>query len=162
VSHRSRAPRTTRLVAGAAIAAALALTGCSATNPITTHRDYAASDGVMVDVGDLRLGNAMVLTSEQGAPGTLVGYVTNRGGEATEVWLRVADDSTDEGARFRVGAGETVLLGPDADETVEVSSVPAAPGAEVDVLVRTDRDGTATSAVPVLDGTLEEYADLVP
>lgn len=159
MSHRSRASRTTRVAVGGAIAAALALTGCSVTNPITTHRDYAASDGVIVDVGETRLGNAIVIASEEGAPGVLVGYVTNRGTQAAQVTIAVGGE---EAASFRVDGGATTLVGPEADHAVEVSAVPAAPGAKVEVTVRTDRDGEATSVVPVLDGTLEEYADLVP
>ena len=160
MGHRRRAsrPTLTRLAVGGAVAA-LALTGCSVANPITTHRDYAASDGVILDVGDVRLGNAIVLTSAEGAAGTLVGYVSNRADDEVEVSIRVADADT---TTFRVPGGRTVRLGPDADEAVDVAAVPAAPGSKVEVTLGSGRDGEVTDVVPVMDGTLEEYADLVP
>ena len=150
-------PRTSALAPAAAVGLGLVLAGCSATNPATTTRDYAASDGVDVTLGDLDLGNLMVLAAEEGAPGTVLGSVTNTGGDSTTVQLGLADDATS----LEVGAGETVLLGPE-QEPVDLAAVPVAPGALVELTVASEADGTTTVRVPVLDGTLEQYADLVP
>jgi hypothetical protein len=150
-------PRTRLLVPAAVAGLGLVLAGCSATNPDTTTRDYAASDGVDLTLGDLDLGNLLVLAAEEGAPGTLLGSVTNTGSDATTVQIGLADDATS----VEVGPGETVLLGPD-QEAVDLAAVPVAPGALVDLAVGSEVDGTTTVRVPVLDGTLEQYADLVP
>lgn len=142
-----------------ALALAAGLTACSATNPITTTTNYAASDGVRVDLDDVRLGNLMVLASAEGAPGVVVGQVTNDGDQAVRVTLAVEGAVSDPVA---VEARGTTLLTPDGGTEVLLEAVPAAPGAYVDLRVAVDGGGGTTASVPVLDGTLPEYADLVP
>ncbi len=44
---------------------AFALVGCSATNPIQTDRPYAASDGVRVQLGDVRAENLLAVIRER-------------------------------------------------------------------------------------------------
>lgn len=155
----SRPRRAVATATTAALAAAtLLLTGCSATNPITTQDDYAASDGSHVELGDLRLGNLIVLAAGQGEPGAVIGSVTNDAGEATRVTIAVAGA---EAGTFRVDGRTTVLLGQEDGETLEVESVEEPPGAFVDLTVTSDA-GSTTVGVPVLDGTLPEYADAVP
>lgn len=143
----------------AALATAALLAGCSATNPITTSFDYDPSDGVSQRLGDVRVGNLLVLTAEEGGPGTFVGFVANGGGQPASVVIAVGGEQSDE---IEVPAGQTVLIGPEGDQTVEVGAVPAAPGSKIEVTVTTDVSGAATVQVPVLDGTFPEYADLVP
>ncbi len=140
-----------------AVLATLALTGCSVTNPITTQDDYDASDGVGIALGDVRLVNVLVIGTDEGEAGVVVGSVTNDGDDA-EVTLEI--DGTEAGS-FRVDAGETVQLGGDEGEEVTVDSLPVPAGAFVDLTV-TSTTGTITTGVPVLDGTLPEYADVVP
>ena len=64
-------------------------------------------------------------------------------------------------------AGQTVLLGApggnsDADETIVFKSIPEPPGAVVPVTVATTTAGSVSLDVPVVDGTLSEYADSLP
>jgi hypothetical protein len=143
----------------AALAATALLAGCSATNPITTSFDYDPSDGVGERLGDVRVGNILVLTSEEGAAGTVIGFVANSGRTDASVALAVGGEQSVE---IDVPAGQTVRLGPEGDETVELAAVPGAPGSKVEVTVTSDVSGAATFQVPVLDGTFPEYADLVP
>lgn len=142
-----------------ALALVAGLTACSATNPITTTTNYAASDGVRVDLDDVHLGNLMVLSAAEGAPGVVVGQVSNEGVQDVRVTFGV------EGARTEavaVDAGGTALLTTDGGTEVRLDSVPVAPGAYVALQIAVDAGGTTTADVPVLDGTLPEYADLVP
>lgn len=147
----------------AALAVALALpavlAGCSATNPITTDLDYDPSDGVSQRLGDVQVGNLIVLTAEEGAPGTVVGFVANRGTQDASVVLTVGGEQS---GSIDVPAGSTVNLGPDADESVDLAAVPGIPGSKLEVTITSDVSGAATVQVPVLDDTLPEYADLVP
>jgi hypothetical protein len=160
VAKRSTPPLSRRIMpAAAALAASALLAGCSATNPITTSFDYDPSDGVSERLGDVRVGNLMVLTSEEGAAGTVLGFVTNSGSQDASVTLAVGGE---ESASIDVPAGGTVRLGPDCDETIDVDAVPARPGSKVEVDVTSDVGGSSSVLVPVLDGTLPEYADLVP
>lgn len=154
----SRDLRRLLLVPAAALGLGLALSACSATNPATTNVDYAASDGVDLTLGSLDLGNLLVLAASEGAPGTVLGSVTNGGSERTSVQIGLPDADP---VTLQVDAGETVLLGPD-QEPVDLDAVPAPPGALVELTVGSEADGTTSLQVPVLDGTLEQYADLVP
>lgn len=154
---RHSAPRRAALVVPVLAGAVLALGACSATNPMTTKNDYQASDGVAADIGDLHLGNLIVLTAEEGGAGTVIGYARNRGPEQVTATIEVDGD----GGTVRLGGGETASIGPERDSEVEVGSVPAPPGALVEVTITSDA-GEVTVQAPVLDGTLPEYAELVP
>lgn len=158
-------PRPSRAAAaGLVAAAALALTGCSATNPITTLGAYDASDGAGISVGTLHAQNLLVVTAGEGEPGVLSGALANRSSDDEDVTLTV---SGGEPVELSVRAGGTVLLGatdaPAGFETfdVAVASVDAAPGALTTVTLRTTGGGTAELRVPVLDATLPEYAPLL-
>jgi hypothetical protein len=154
----SRRPRSRTAVALSGVGV-LALAGCSATNPITTSEAYNVVDGVQAELGDVAARNLLVFTSEEGAAGTMSGAVTNRSREDVEVEL--APDGADP-VTFDVPAGGTVLLGQDGGEDVELDAVAAAPGAHLTVTLTTGGGGSIDVPVPVFDGTLPEYAEMVP
>lgn len=157
----TRLPRLAWFAIGAL---ALALAGCS---PITTQKPYAASDGVRVQVGeDVKAENLLIVSAAEGEPGVLLGALTNTGDQPTTVTLVLGSQS----GEVPLAPGQTALLGAtDATETadlvvvdVAIDSVDAAPGALADVELSTPQAGSVTVGVPVLDGTLEAYATLVP
>ena len=153
-------PRTTTVRRAAALAlaaSALTLAGCSATNPVTTSKPYAASDGVDESLGALSFGNLLVLSAATGDPGTVLGSVTNAAARETSVTIGVAGDTT----TLAVPAGATVLLGPE-HTVVPLGAVDAPPGALVVLDLASDADGSTSLQVPVLDGTFPQYATLVP
>jgi hypothetical protein len=156
---RTTAPRPARgrnlRAAALALAAAAALAGCSATNTITTQTDDEVSDGVGVDLGPVRAGNVLVLTAAEGEEGTVVGYVANAGSGAVEVAIGAGTDAT----TVEVPAGGTALLGPEHEEVVVDPA--GAPGSTMDLTFTVRGGRTATVPVPVLDGTLPEYAELL-
>lgn len=142
------------------IVLAAGLSACSATNPITTAAVYEPSDGVRLDVGDVRLGNLIVLSAGAGEPGLLIGYVTSTGTQDARVSL--GGDGVSIEPDIRVPAGGTTLLTPDEGSEITLDSVPVPPGAYLTLEVAVEDGGTGTVGVPVLDGTLPAYADLVP
>lgn len=155
----TRSPLRRRLAVAALVAStAVALAGCSATNPITSNEPYAASDGVRVEVGDVTAENLFVLTTAAGEVAALQGAFTNRGSERVTVTMTTADGSP--AGSVPVAAGTTVLLGGDGELVDFIATDP--PGAVTDLTIVTEQYGTLTVAVPVLDGTLPEYASLVP
>ena len=161
-SPRPRTLRAAALVVGAAVAG-LTLAGCSATNPITTQDQYSASDGVTFSLGNVRGSNLHVLVAAQGDPGTLQGALINDGREDRSVTVAIGDEET----TVELGPKETVLLGvSDAGEEgyaeVTFPAVDAPPGGLVAVTISTPEDGSIDVEVPVLDGTLPEYASQVP
>jgi hypothetical protein len=154
---RSRTSARPVVVGAVALVAAAVLSGCSATNPITTEMAYAASDGVRASLGDLTAENLLLVAAAADSPGALQGALTNRGDDALTVEISL--DASSE--RIRVASGETVLLG-GADGEEVVLDTPGAPGSTVEVTLSTAAAGEEVVPVPVLDGTLPEYADLVP
>ncbi len=158
-------PRTARTAAAGLVATAtLVLAGCSATNPITTIGEYEASDGAGTAVGDVRVLNMLVVTEALDAPGVLTGAVKNNGTAAEEVTLQVGDADP---VLLRVPASGTVLVGAaDAPARyttadVPVATVDARPGGLTPLTITTGAGGTVELMIPVLDGTLPEYAALL-
>ena len=161
-------PRTRRLRAStglvvAGLAAVLTLTGCSATNQITTEQEYNSSDGTGARIGDIKAINFLIVSEGKGEPGTLLGALENKGSDDEAV--KIALDTDD--VAVSVPGGETVLLSApggnsDEDKDIVFESIPEPPGAVVPVTVTTRDAGSVTLQVPVLDGTLPEYADSVP
>ncbi|VTR78769.1 hypothetical protein [Cellulomonas hominis] len=154
---RSRRTSARPVAVGAVAVLAAVLSGCSATNPITTEVAYSASDGVRASLGDLTAENLLLVAAAADEPGALQGALSNRGDEALTVEL--ATESSTE--RIRVDSGETLLLGGTEGEDVLLET-PEGPGATTEMTLTTDAGGTVSVQVPVLDGTLPEYADLVP
>jgi hypothetical protein len=154
---RSRRTSARPVAVGATAVLAAVLSGCSATNPITTEVAYSASDGVRASLGDLTAENLLLVAAAADSPGALQGALSNRGDEALTV--EIATGSSTE--RIRVASGETLLLGGTEGDDV-VLETPEAPGATTEMTLTTDDAGTVAVQVPVLDGTLPEYADLVP
>ena len=150
---------TATLAASVVTAATVALaTGCGVFSEQTTQLQYTPSDGAQADVGGIAVRNIMFVAEDEQSPGSLVGVILNSGSEDVQVSL-----SSENGvqATFDVPAGESISLGPDGDETVVVDPVGVLPGRTVPLTV-TGGDQTVEIVTPVLDGTLSEYAELVP
>jgi hypothetical protein len=158
VAASRRTPARPTAVAAGALVLAAALAGCSATNPITTAEAYAASDGVRVELGDLTGENLLVVAAAADEPGALQGALTNRGTDTVTVTLSTTADSSRD---IRVPAGSTVLLGGSEGRDVLLTT-PDAPGAVTALTLSTGPAGSLAVEIPVLDGTLPEYTDLVP
>jgi len=152
--------KTTVLVRAAAAALiALALAACSAINPITTQNRYAPSDGVQTQIGDdAKALNLLVVTTAKDAPAVLTGSLYNGG--STDLNITVSIDGTIVDT-VPVAAGSTVQLGTGENQTLVQGTSPAAPGGLAGVWVGTLELGTAQVQVPVVDGTLDEYAGIV-
>jgi len=152
--------KTSVLTRAAVVAmAALALTACSTINPITTSKEYQASDGVSVDLGDSAKGiNMLVMTTAVEAPAVLTGSIHNSGNDELLVQITidgvVATDVT-------VAPDATVQLGTGAEQTLVQGTSPSAPGGLAPVVFSTAEVGAVAVEVPVVDGTLNPYQDVV-
>ncbi len=163
---RSAAPSRSRRLAALAVASAALLAGCSATNQITTVDDYPPSDGVAITVDEVRALNLLVLAEEEGGPGLLVGALTNNSGEDTTVTLAVdgaepVDVDVPSAGTVLLGGGGGATVGRYGAQDVAIASVATVPGGLTDVTVSTPAGGSSVVRVPVLDGTLPEYAPLL-
>ncbi|MGM7668426.1 DNA modification methylase [Microbacterium sp. A93] len=151
-----------RLVASAAVSALVLLgaTGCTFITPQSTEVKYSASDGVNVadSDGPLAIRNAMVIATEDGSTGNLVAAIVNDTDKSETLTVEIEGL---EPLTVRVGAGDTLSLGANA-EPLRIDDLDTMPGATIEMYFQSgDATGTSTE-VPVLDGTLSYYADLVP
>ena len=152
--------RSTRRLAAALLLTGATALGVGACSPITTMNSYAPSDGVRGDLGtQLRVENLMILSPAEGAEGVMLGALVNETTSAVDVSLAV--EGVSGGQQLSVPAQDTLLLGPD-HEAVTIPAVPVPPGAVVSVQVSTPESGSVALDVPVLDGTLPAYRELVP
>jgi len=136
----------------------LLVTGCAAFSEQTTDLQYTPSDGAQGDVGALAVRNLFFVAADAEGAGSLVGVFLNAGDEDLDVTI-TSDNGVD--AAFDVPAGSSISIGPDGDETVEVDPVDVVPGRTVPVTVN-GGEASLELVTPVLDGSLPEYADLVP
>ena len=144
-----------RIAAAAALVAAL--TGCSITNPIQTQVLYAASDGARITLGEsIEAENFLLLTEAEGEPGALIGAVTNRGDAEAEVLIDI-----DGAGRHvvTVPAGDSIRLV--GDDVLRFDAVETMPGATAPITISTGAEGAVSATVPVLDGSLPEYAEVL-
>ena len=145
----------------AVVAVAAALTGCSATNQITTNLEYASSDGIRVEMGDLIVSNLMILSGGEGEEGLVLGGLANDSGEDV-TWTLALTDDPEQTVSVDVPAGGTALFGPGTDTELTLDSVPEPPGALAEVRLSSPATGQVSARVPILDGTLPPYDEYVP
>ncbi len=150
-----------RLAASAALALGLALgaSGCSMVTYQATTEHYDASDGVSLNVGDLDVRNALVV-SDDGVDGNLVMTVVNSSDD--DVTLGVQIGSGGDTTEIEVGAGQTLALGSEEEEPVLLEGIDAEPGGLVSLYFQYGDVEGVEKQVPVLDSRLPEYADLAP
>ncbi|WP_028280416.1 hypothetical protein [Arthrobacter sp. H5] len=145
------------VAAGAAVFAILGATGCAAVNPQATTIQYAASDGIVDSVGPVLLRNVLIITSDEGEPGTLLGTLFNESDSAVQVTI----DGENESSQITIPAEGKYVFEDEVDDDGTLQGVSEIPGALVD-LDFTVNSESATIRVPVLDGTLEAYREYVP
>ena len=159
-ARRSRpSGRTRRRVSAALVAVAVLglLTGCDLFAPQDTKYIQETADGVNGDVGEIFIGNAVLLTQESSSPASLVATLINQGESSEEV--RIVTSAGSE--TVTVKPAESVQLGTSDGQSVTFDGLDAQPGALADVTFQTSTM-TETLQVPVLDGSLPQYQDLVP
>ncbi|GAB3633966.1 hypothetical protein GCM10027421_33190 [Microbacterium shaanxiense] len=108
--------------------------------------------------GPLEIRNAMIIATEDGSTGNLVAAIVNSTDKAATLTVEIEglDPLT-----LRVGAGDSVSLGANA-EPLRIDDLDTMPGATVRMYFQSGDATGSTADVPVLDGALPYYADLVP
>ena len=150
-----------RIVASIALAGALALgtAGCNLIAPQATTKHYDASDGVGVTVGKIDVRNALII-SDDGEVGNLVFSVANQDERAHTVLIEI--EGVDEKLQVLAKPGLTTFDGKNGDDPVRIENLGAKPGAVIRVFFQYGSETGADALIPILDGTLSEYSDLVP
>ncbi len=143
-----------------AIAAMIAL-GVAACAPITSLKPYDPSDGVSTKVGDVKVLNALVLT-KAGANGNLLFSAYNPSNELVQLTVQY------EGLTGKVT--KTAALLPDATTDFGygkkgqffLPGIATKAGSLVDIYFQYGDVEGKQIPVPVLDGSLPQYVNLLP
>ncbi|MFC7789060.1 DNA modification methylase [Microbacterium sp. MAHUQ-60] len=161
MNPRSAASIAPRLIAAIALGATVALgaTGCTFITHQATTNVYPASDGVNVEStgGPIVVRNALIIATDDGSAGNLVAALVNESDQGATLTIDIAGKQFD----VRVPANEGISLGGD-EEPLLIEDLDVKPGATVEMLFRSGDDDAEPLQVPVLDGTLPMYEDLVP
>lgn len=147
------------VVAVAALVALVAVAVAAGVTQTNEARTSASSDGLRASVGRTLWSDIMVLSAGVGEPGTVLGAVANHGESPATVTVGTAGRGP--AAVIELAEGETALLGP-REHRVHLEGVPEPPGGLVELRVASDGGDARVWKVPVLDGTVEHYAGLVP
>lgn len=157
-----------RIAASAAVlaAAAIGATGCSAINQQATTLHYDASDGVSVgDRAGLVANNLLLVTNGDKAPARFIGDLSNNSSSSQEFSI----DFDGQKVSTTVDAKSSVKLQNDSfakDFTINGTDdgeyMVTNPGRDIQVKVTTGDSGTKELKIPVVNGTLKEYAKYVP
>ncbi|MFT4235426.1 MAG: DNA modification methylase [Microbacterium sp.] len=152
-----------RALASAALigAALLSATGCAALTEQATTIPYSASDGVNIPDADgapLKIRNAVVIADADGTQGNLVAAIVNSSDQTQTLNLEWGDEK----ATIKVPADGVVSLGTEDTDPELLDAIDTEAGATLPIYFQSgDAEGVLTE-VPVLDGCLEQFADLVP
>lgn len=151
-----------RVVASVAVAVLglLGTSACTFTAPQATTEDYAPSDGTATTVGDVKILNAILLT-EDGEEANLVASVVNQSNSRVQLKLQYKAGSEDIDEQFAVGAGEVQMLGGDGLD-LTLQDIDAKPGDLFPIYMQYGDAEGKQLMVPVIDGTLPEYENLLP
>ncbi|RKO24443.1 hypothetical protein D7Z96_08365 [Pseudarthrobacter phenanthrenivorans] len=155
----TRAQRGKLALTAAALGVGLLASGCGYTNAQQTTAQYQSSDGIITDLGPLKLRNILIISAGEDQPGRVIGAVYNSSSQDVTLTLNGAEGSQTE---VPVKANSSTLLNDSSDEAI-LSTTGGIPGSLVDVKI--SESGTNVSntvKVPVLDATLEEYKEYLP
>jgi len=141
--------RPSRLVLGVAAAgAALALSACQIQSPVQTDEVYMPADGVGVELGAVEVRDLVVVSGGKDQPGTISGALSNSSGESQRVGFALPNSEpvfveAKPYAQERL-SGTTQL---------QLPSVPAEPGATIQLTVQSQSAPAEVVTVPVLPPT---------
>ncbi|WP_345207699.1 hypothetical protein [Fodinibacter luteus] len=138
------------LRAAALAGATLLASGCAVFSPVQTDVDYPAGDGVRLSIDGLELRNLALVVPEENGTAVLIGQAVNSGTSAVDVTFTVQGAPTSAAAAIPASSGDT-LSG--TTTRVEIESLPAAPGDNVELVVSTAQAGENVVTVPVLPAT---------
>ncbi|WP_431277944.1 hypothetical protein [Leifsonia poae] len=146
------------LLLGAAVLTGL--TGCDLFAPQETENIKDVADGANGAVGDVTVGNAVLVTSN-GKTGNLVVTFVNSGNDTRTIEVSKGDGATQHHS-VSVPPGDPVVVGVPENQVIIFTGLDSQPGSLFPVYFTADGETGDLLDVPVLDGALPQYADLTP
>lgn len=162
--------RATTAIAVAA-AAAVILSGCSFVSPQRTETRYTATDGISVNLGQVRARNVLLMTNDEGTQANLVYAGVNDTNQSAQLTAKVGDQTV----TVQLGFGQDAVTPVGFDGPQEIVTGSFESGATMPVeftATYVGPDGqtqtqTLTQFVPILgdddpNSVLLEYSTLMP
>lgn len=148
--------------AGAAVVlAALIALGVAACAPIATLKHYDPSDGVSTTVGSVKVLNALVLT-RAGANGNLLFSAYNPTDELVQLTVQYTAAGVKQTKTASLLPDVTSDFGYGKKGQFYLPGLDTKAGSLVDIYFQYGNEEGKQVRVPVLDGGLPQYADLLP
>ncbi|MFG6443943.1 DNA modification methylase [Microbacterium sp. P06] len=156
-----------RLIASVALSAVVLVgtSGCALVSTQATEISYSASDGVNIpDSGPLVVRNALIISDPEGESANMIAAIVNESDDPQTLRLELGEGATAQTATVRVGPRETVSLGNTAENVppLQLDEIDGTPGSTVAVYFQSGDSEGVLYQVPVLDGELDYYNDLLP
>jgi hypothetical protein len=152
-----------RRLAATALIVALSLTtsACSISGNVASLQPYSPSDGQQVDLDQVMARNFMYLVADSGN-GYLVGSLVNQATEDRIIKIQYVDPNTQAKTDYfvEVPAGQKVDFGYNGNPAIQLPVVEV-PGQTAKFYFLESDTINASMKVPVLDGTLLEYRQLL-
>ena len=148
--------------AAAAVAiAALVMLGVAACAPIASLKHYDPSDGVSTTVGQVKVLNALVLT-KSGAYGNLLFSAYNPTDGLIQLNVQYEDGTDRTTAHASLLPDTTTNFGYGKKGQFLLSGLDVKPGSLAHIYFQYGDEEGRQLTVPVLDGSLPQYQDLLP
>jgi hypothetical protein len=158
-----------RQAAAAAALAVLALgaSGCGAINEQATTIHYDASDGIGIWGTEVQVRNLLLVTNGAEHPARFIGQVSNESSKDSQLSITAGGKTITLPVKAKASinlqdeqyAEQFTIPGSGPDAGLDKTTTP---GLNLKVEVTTGSDAAKTVNVPVVDGTLKEYAPYVP
>jgi hypothetical protein len=132
--------------------------------PQSTTLEYSASDGMNVpsSSGPIDVRNALIVATEDGSEGNFVAGIVNAGEDPEVLNIEVGEGGSATALTVRVPAGTTKSLGDGETDPLLIEDLDAIPGSTVSMYFQSGDGEGVRVEIPVLDGSLDYLAPLVP
>lgn len=154
-----------RLIASLAVGAIVVLgsSGCAMLSTQATQIQYAPSDGVNIpDSGPLQVRNVLIVSDEEGVDGNLVAAIVNQTSDSHTLTIEYGEGSSKSTEEIRVPANTVLSLGTEETEPLLLEGIDTKPGANLPMFFQSGDGEGVLFEVPVLDGALDYYGELLP
>ncbi len=145
----------------ALVTLSLGLSACSLTGNVASLEPYSPSDGQQIDLETIKARNLIYLVGESGR-GFLIGSLVSTSSSDMNVKLQYIDPGTQKPTDFffDVPARSKIDFGYNGKPAIEVPVVEV-PGQTAKFFLLESKSISGKIQVPVLDGTLAEYRELL-
>ncbi|WP_294180051.1 hypothetical protein [uncultured Schumannella sp.] len=140
---------------------AAVLAGCGFVTPIATQYQYDPSDGVSAEVGDVTVQNALVLT-EDGTDGNLLLVAVNHGDDSVDLGVQYVVDGEKVNLTLELEGKSSTSFGFGDSGQLFLEGINSPAGSLLAIYFQYGNEVGSQIDVPVLDGSLEQYAPYLP